>query len=1076
MTSGNPDDPIVADPLVRDETQPMTPAARLVPVLMAVLCLLLVLTPIAAAPFARSAARVSAGLLSVDGVDVAGGKDETQSDPDEAQSLTKMPDLGVRKLPLLSPETEAEIGQTPDPAVVEAKIQQLADDIGLSISELESAQVADWKRHTSQLSEAVAVAIPAETVASNEVELTDLASLLAIAHGNWSWGPTRRTAGMASEASTLAIQLAKRGADLLEGCSVSLNYAYLSALPILPTEDDKEQITDRFLAAANACGDDPTALFALGMVQVAWPQQVRCAVHPIELLTEIDFYPARQTFERLVDEFPESPTGFVGLAEIESSIAGNNDFFVARPFTARQAWQDAVQYLSEAQRLTDGGSVALLRAQAMCKAGDCDQAALIIDEMTAAERQRPHWATIAGEVYFGAKRYSDIAALPTPNTPYVYQSDLDSREVIPKADAHFAWRQTTWGLDSVAVGFNQCGGPWTQDLGFLSNQDSSSLGQEPLVRLQDDVRILLASDDALDQICRTGSGCMRAVAVLRSAGETERAERLAQTGITATNGAGEHANLAYDELGLVLLQAEKYSEAAKAFRLAIDSAPRTRNPVSYNVSVPKITLRYGYALQNAGEVSAAEEVFTSMIDHPQGGTVNGMDVPPESTAYYAQLQLGELYMGQERDDEALASLLAAEDAVIAATQTLPGYPDKGVAANNTAQVAMRLGQTDLALEQARAAVELDPASPIFLQTLADAERHLTGGAVPESASPEAGESDAACALEGTIAAHQTALAADDSSPMGWNNLGVVQAACGRTDDAADSFRSAIQSNPDYALAWFNYGSLLLIDGQWSDFMTAEGALGIAGSLDRSFRSQGPALIADDDIYDTGLDLSQGLPDGWELGEHERHSVVPITIALIVVTVARVVFALLKNEASGRFAEFAMTGSIAKLVHLALPPFVGVGLSTVLLVLLSPAESKERVVLIPVALAAALLPGIMRSLWAPRTQEQTPATAVLVSALLVPVGITLPPLSGAASRQKAFAAPLTIGALAAVAGIVAGFASVPLERATLMALVAVLTTTLLPLSPYDGSQLSGWPSRLATLAMGVLTALFVVNWL
>ncbi len=434
------------------------------------------------------------------------------------------------------------------------------------------------------------------------------------------------------------------------------------------------------------------------------------------------------------------------------------------------------------------------------------------------------------------------------------------------------------------------------------------------------------------------------------------------------------------------------------------------------------------------------------------------------------------------------ALLAAQEA---ATHVSGYYPDKGVAANNAALVAMRLGDYELALEQSEKAVSLDPASPVFLETLADAKRRATGeaGSGGDSSS-DAGETagtlesggnpgEIQCAFDDVIASYQEALAADSSSSLAWNNLGVVHAACQQGDEARQAFQNSIRANPEYAKGWFNYGSYLLVEGDWTEFLIAEGALGIAGSLDRALRDEGPALSTDEDIYDTGLDLSQALPADWKLGEHERRSAAPITIMLIVLTLFRVVTELAREDVLDRITSVTMNKVGSRFAHLALPGTVGLALSTVLLVVLSSAESKEQLLLIPVAFAAVALPSMIRAMGNSASAEVTPAPILVATAVLVPFGAALPPLAGArgsanVSRWKAAAAPAAIAVLALVAVGVSLVASVPLERATLTALVAILTTTLLPTPPYDGAKLTGWRSQLATIGMGLIAVLFALR--
>lgn len=1040
----------------------------LLPILVGA-CIAVVILPMAAAPVARAAARASVGLS------VESGTGSESADDSPSPSVLAYDDLGVRRLPLLTPETEASIGDSPDETVVYSLMESLAADIGLSMDELDAAQQRDWKRFgqsdtdTAQL----LAAVPDEAFVEHESQVVDLANLQMIRYANDP--PSLPEA----QGDILAGLMLERASAVTSGCDTQLSLAYFYAArwPRMSREEHSRVTQQQLDAALAACGHDATALWVAGTVQTAVPQQSSCVQWPNGMLTEESLAPARETFEQLIREFPELPAGYVGLAAVDASIAGNNDYYVIRPFTARQTWSEAVELLERARRLTTDERVAILLAQALCRAGHCDEAAELLNEVDLSSSRTDGWATIANEIFRKTDQFERMSSPPVFGAPHESMRDLS-----PRADTHFDWDTSPWGLGAApAVGGSQCGSGWLVDLGFLSIP-----AENPFVKV-DYASVVKQDDDSLTAVCRqtgtsTGPSCDLAIRVLLEVNEPARAERLAQAWVST----GQLSVAPTTYLGLALLKNDRPDEAFFAFQRALDYSylPQTAGD---DFMRAKTLLRLGYASQLAGRDADAERSYLSVFRESIPPDCCGID-----TASYvkhdAYLQLGDLYMHQDRDEESLRALLAAQEA---ATHVSGYYPDKGVAANNAALVAMRLGDYELALEQAEKAVSLDPASPVFLETLADAKRRATGeaGSGGDSSS-DAGETagtlesggnpgEIQCAFDDVIASYQEALAADSSSSLAWNNLGVVHAACQQGDEARQAFQNSIRANPEYAKGWFNYGSYLLVEGDWTEFLIAEGALGIAGSLDRALRDEGPALSTDEDIYDTGLDLSQALPADWKLGEHERRSAAPITIMLIVLTLFRVVTELAREDVLDRITSVTMNKVGSRFAHLALPGTVGLALSTVLLVVLSSAESKEQLLLIPVAFAAVALPSMIRAMGNSASAEVTPAPILVATAVLVPFGAALPPLAGArgsanVSRWKAAAAPAAIAVLALVAVGVSLVASVPLERATLTALVAILTTTLLPTPPYDGAKLTGWRSQLATIGMGLIAVLFALR--
>lgn len=996
----------------------------------------------------------------------------------DATAGAKISDLGVRKLPILSPEIEARLGASPLLSEVQTLIEQTASAIGIPGEAVREAVKADRRSAEPSTTQGLLDGMSAEAIAQHAVEIIDLAGLLIIeesdASSDWSMD-----ASMSGDSQKSSAELLRVVADATGSCEATLAYGHSLSLirpssQLTSDRDEREQamslhadrVAEVLQHAHTTCGEDPTALWALGVFEVAKVVDSQCS-HRALSLDEYSLTDAETVFQQLQEAFPDSPAGLVGSAEVKIAQAGSNDFYAERPFTAKSAWEEASDLLGQAAQLTSSEVVAMRRAVALCGIGKCEEAADLLPQDLLASNAGQGILGDAADILLGAGRYE--AALSLPSVRDV--SNSPTREVIPTGESHYNLQGTAWGMAAnPARGSSRCGSPWGQDHGFLSLYRRGWMAGTHLHYAQREAQILAADEAELVDMTRTSEGG-DAVPILLAYEQWERAELVSQAWLEgATDEVALHA--ARSGLGVALIGQERYSEAIAVLSEA--TSPSDLNETA------KSHLRLGYALKKSGDLVGAEREYVTAVEYAryQPGT---MESDPSADSYWGCLGLGEIYMEQNRDAESLQILLLAQE--VAGGAKFGSQPDTGVAANNAAIVAMRMGDFDIGLEQAEKALAFDPKSPIFLQTYADAQRR---GAPPAPSSPvgtpggsESGpntDDEQGCgAMEGLIQAYEAAVAADASSPVAWNNLGVVQAACNMQQEAVDSFKNSIRANPEYSRAWFNYGSYLLVDGGWNDFLAAEGALGIAGGLDKSLREQGPSVLPDDEIYDSGLDLSKALPPDWRLGDYERQSPGGFTAVLLFLALFRIVADLSKHRLVDKLTRIAMTGRAGRALSLSVPGAVGVAGSATVLVLLSQSEAKERLAFVPIAIAAVILPTAIRSLGVTRTRERTPLPMFLASVVAAPFGAVLPPLPAASengSWQRSVA-PAVVGLLVIAAVVVAVTGGVPLERATLAALAAVLATTLLPLPPYDGSRFDGVSSGIATLGLAVLTVLFAV---
>ncbi|MDR0415902.1 MAG: tetratricopeptide repeat protein, partial [Propionibacteriaceae bacterium] len=137
-----------------------------------------------------------------------------------------------------------------------------------------------------------------------------------------------------------------------------------------------------------------------------------------------------------------------------------------------------------------------------------------------------------------------------------------------------------------------------------------------------------------------------------------------------------------------------------------------------------------------------------------------------------------------------------------------------------------------------------------------------------------------------MATYQAALDLDPSLFSSWNNLGVLLAQDGQAEAAADAFKHAIQAVPDYSYAWFNLGVVAAGQSGFRAFVLSQGALGKAGALDADWKGQDPVLAFDDEVYQSGLDVSKPIPPDWHLAQSVRSNTPVITVGLVLMVLWR----------------------------------------------------------------------------------------------------------------------------------------------------------------------------------------------
>jgi tetratricopeptide (TPR) repeat protein len=452
--------------------------------------------------------------------------------------------------------------------------------------------------------------------------------------------------------------------------------------------------------------------------------------------------------------------------------------------------------------------------------------------------------------------------------------------------------------------------------------------------------------------------------------------------------------------------------------------------------------------------------------------------------YYARVQLGDAGLRERNYANAIPEYEAAVEMYpkfeyVEIEPALPSRLKNGAVENNLALAHIMLESGTRAVETATAAVGRDQQSPIFLQTLAYAYQ-------------SAGQLDASADT------YRQALGFDTTLFPAANDLGVVLAKQGRSDDALTAFRRAVGANPDYALGWFNLGVHLSGMGP-GHYLEAQGALGRAARLDPALRDADRQLVYDADPYYSGLDLSRPLPAEWRFVETQRRVPAALTVVIVLLLIGRLIWNLGLDQASGALGErmFGWTrnraagGRRSWLSALTRPFWPVVAILATVAVLLWPLWRSDRPAaedVVILAVGVLVLVGVyVRSRLATARRAGTTVShytwlpAVGFGAAMGGVGLGFAPLPAATvpdeQRAVRWAGPAALAAVTVVLLALGWWSGLPAIRALGASAMVMMSSVLLPTKPFDGAYIT---RRLANilifLAMLAVAAFLLLGWI
>lgn len=927
-----------------------------------------------------------------------------------------------------------------------------------------------------------------QVVAGHRRELLELANLMVLmaAHsGPFAYVPSLG----APVADVLLRPLAAQG-----DCDGALTLAWLVSLGQNPRPKDYDKL---FEEAAKACPGDPTPRWLWGQrmtedATTAGGLGNRDLSESQSLARPITF------FRGWVRDKPGSVLAHAGLADALTSEAVLMSYARSAPFTARFYARQGLDQYRQAVALQDSALLRAGVAQTESLLGK-DTALADVAKLASSGPLPAVVRAVAARVQEHAHAFEEAA-------------ETLKHPALPAAPFQLRYQAAGSVMDRPALGQGLATGVLLADAtqGFPGAASVDYFAFLPDYRTDegsgltlDDLLGYRCPSDALRRDLVVAGRSKDAVAVPRSA-EPQCASGTSYLGFAEfVLGSGKHM-VGPDAMQNLWRYAGVTDQAGRVVRAWMESG----DPLAITRAGELAFLRKDYP--------AARDLFTRAITVPDTGAQT-FDQPPtvwsREKAQEARLDLG-LTLERLGDDEAATKAYAAVSddhdergaaansrlgaiavarheagaalpylrRAVKLTEAQLGDPtdinplsSSGAEQNNLAVALLDLDTSPpQALRMARDAVRSDPESPIYQDTLAQAL--------------EANGQTAAARR-----AYETNAVRDRSAYQTQNNLGVLEATKGHYRAAVDHLELAVRAKPDYALGWFNLGVALSQEGGPVNYLHAQAALAKAVRLDSGLRGASQDLVPDHSAVVSGLDISRPVPTGWTFSV-ARAPVQGLTWMLVLLAVWRIAFALGIDQIGSVVAERLLTSeshisrrwsrawsrlnryaplrvAVIGAVLIGAWPFLGQqapGATAALVVLAGFLSLTWLFVRISVDRSGqgqrrAWIPGLLFG-----------AMSALLGFVFVPAPVAEDPDLPLRRRWLALAMLGSTAVVALILGRVTGF---PVARVFGVGSLALLSTALFPLRPFDGAFLH---HRLAELISGValvvLSGSLALGWL
>lgn len=966
----------------------------------------------------------------------------------------------------------------------------------------------------------------AEVEAHPEV-VVDTASLLLLHPQMGAYSST-------ASPETVAYTLLTVALDIHPTCEMQLNLAfYLSLGQHAPLHAVRQEVEK----AIDLCGDDPTPLwllgtFAAGQSSVGF-SLLQSGYSPGELTDA-----ALGAFARLRDEYPDSPLGWAGAADLWLDLADEAEDMGTKPFSVRKWRRQALAFYEQARSRSSATGLLAGHARALSAVGRSVEAADLALELVRADSAWAPYQALLVDILVRARDFQGVVEVQVENQP-------DS--IVPAARIAVG-SPYGFGLRGRAVPYPRdpswdgVGGAGISDRAFIPEfeREWARTGEvedayvaaliasgDPDGALQliesfrsectEDWEVETASSTCLNWSSKTP---LELVAAAESENGRGREWAIPDYGETVVDDsafskswdhwqdfwrwAGDKREAAavtsrwqealpgdpwaHQRLGELKFVAKDYSAAAEEFSMAVDLFGALRSDTwrdiswggGYNSSPDDhrrlAQLQLGAAREMMDSPAKASRAFTDASSTPEANGISAW------IAIKAQGQAGASALSRGRYDEAFKHLREAvrageeEDGEARTSagnhEILPEGPLHGAEHNNLALAAAKTSRFGIARRAAAQAIERDPANPVYWDTLAFVH-HLAGD-----------DTEAVDAYSG-------ALAEDESSYVSANNLAVLLAERGEEQKAEDLLEQAVAVAPSYALAWHNLGVVRSRADTLASFLSAQGALARAASIDRSLKGDQAKLRVDEKIYDSGVDISRPVPADWTYAQSATEPSRRFALTMLVLVLIRVLWALGLDRFGGWITRKVVASRPSQAPRLSWfwrRTTVAWPLAVTTLLLAVPAArglpTWPSVMIVAAVTLLAAAPLAVRALTqTPREMRHfgwMPAMAFGIGG--APLGVSFAPYPALDDRGRditwvqRWAPALAATAIVLVVTTASAFTAVPYLRTIAMASLVLLASILLPTPPFDGSHIKGRLAQLAVAGgLATMSLGFVMKW-
>ncbi|MCW2758182.1 MAG: hypothetical protein JWO46_1928 [Nocardioidaceae bacterium] len=969
-------------------------------------------------------------------------------------------DTGLRDLPLLEPDGPVATAfpggaGLDDPARVADLARTLAGPLGMAdvmdgllatqVQPIDDLHVLDlyhgYPYAYGELDDWVDYYLDPDAVRSDPGQVVELAGLLVLSGVE---DPAEDEAGNTNSHTALAYSLLRRAREIDDTCDVQLQLTFTVAMGFAPHIADLEREVTR---SRKLCPDDPTPLWLLGQVQTVQASRDD-KFFDYELGQRAMEAAADTTFATLRKEFPRSPLGWAGAADLRLKQAQEGDELGVQRFENRIRRREALTLYEHARTLSDDPALLAGYGWALSGLGRDAEAVAALRSVHDRFPDDPAYLALLVQALQHAGRPKDVVALLEPEL----LADPTTRTSLRLTPQTYAVREPEllgYGAGDSVAGSSfdttqkYSAGSTVTDLGFVPAANGVWTGlwcpQANLIGAQiqtgkagsayasfaDGMRIAPSScpgfrpDDFLGRVAQ--------VAALSSGDDAQQDDALAalakdQDGTVAGRSVGwdEQQDFwrsvgdrghvvavlkqwrgdlpadpwARHRLGEVDFLHGDYDAAATAYRQA-----ESRFASSAKVSYGDHGLGSAFLDDDVGpsmnhlELGAAlekaghrDQAATAYLQARDEAAALGYEENLDDVLFYANSQLGGLAMAAGKLPDAVRYLTASLEP--------GGQPQKIFKPDDDVYLGADLGAQDnnlaLALaKQGKFTLALAHAGSAY------AHDHANPVYVDTMAFVQQLEGDDKAA----VSTYESVLKVDPSAYVSANNLAVLVAQQGHRSQAIGLLEKAVAAAPSYAVGWHNLG--VLREPASHSLLASQGALARAARLDRGLRGQ-DGLQVDTTIYSSGLDVSRPLSPDWKYADTATRNPRALTWGVLALLLLRILWVLGLDKVTGWLSEKVLTASEKKSgrrltrwfwTRLSGPVAVVASVAVLGWPVLTAAHSMvERSVLVAAVAALVLLPLLVRRLLAREVAVTHFAwvPALVVGAVGVPFGIAFAP--------------------------------------------------------------------------------------